>query len=334
MTYQPVVALVVDRPDWAFANHAKALTKHLAGDFQIRTVPVQVVSELWRVPMVTAAADLTFYFWRGFLRDMQTPQFEAEVRRELGDYPEYARRYLSGRVATQICDHLFLDDEEMAQFAPVLTECVNYSTLSQRLYDVYSDHAGYPDPWGVLPVGVDLDLYSPTTQRAVGSALVVGWSGNSLWNGAGDTKGLRSILEPAIAALRSAGVDVAAAFQDRAVSQILSRERMPDYYRGLDVFVCASSSEGTPNTVLEAMACGLPVVSTDVGVVREVFGPLQRQFILPERTVGAMQEALATLANDPDLRAALREENLRQIRGRDWSLVASQWRDFFADCLE
>ncbi|WZB73295.1 glycosyltransferase family 4 protein [Achromobacter xylosoxidans] len=42
---------------------------------------------------------------------------------------------------------------------------------------------------------------------------------------------------------------------------------MPAYYNSLDLYVCPSAIEGTPNPVLEAMACGVPVISTDVGIV-------------------------------------------------------------------
>ena len=51
---------------------------------------------------------------------------------------------------------------------------------------------------------------------------------------------------------------------------ILSPAEMTEYYRSLDVFACASESEGCSNVVLEALACGVPVVSTDVGIAREL----------------------------------------------------------------
>ena len=41
---------------------------------------------------------------------------------------------------------------------------------------------------------------------------------------------------------------------------------MPEWYSHIDVLICASESEGTPNPVLEALACGVPVISTHVGI--------------------------------------------------------------------
>jgi glycosyltransferase involved in cell wall biosynthesis len=46
-------------------------------------------------------------------------------------------------------------------------------------------------------------------------------------------------------------------------------EQLPAYYRSADVFALSSAFDNSPNVVLEAMACGLPVVCTDVGGVKE-----------------------------------------------------------------
>ena len=284
--------------------------------------------------MATRGSDLVFHFWRGLLKVLRSQEFEAEVRRELGDVEAYRRRYLSGPTATQICDHLFLDEQGVHEYADVLTQdVVAFSTVSHRLDDRYRRVAGYPDPWGVAPDGVDLGLFTPAAPRSQAGPVRVGWAGNSLWNaGTVDVKGLATILRPAIEQLRSTGIDVVGHFQDRATRMRPHRE-MPDFFREIDIFVCASATEGTPNTVLEAMACGVPVVATDVGVVPEVFGPLQRRFMLRERSVTAVSDAIAVLAGDPELRMALREENLQRIGARDWAVVAGTWQRFFEDCL-
>lgn len=71
--------------------------------------------------------------------------------------------------------------------------------------------------------------------------------------------------------------------------------RMPQFYSKIDCYICASLHEGTPNPVLEAMACGVPVITTNVGVVEECFGTLQKNFIMKERTVKELKEKIIKL---------------------------------------
>lgn len=47
-------------------------------------------------------------------------------------------------------------------------------------------------------------------------------------------------------------------------------EKLPDYYGASDLFVLATANEGWPNVLVESLACGTPVVATDVGGVKEI----------------------------------------------------------------
>lgn len=67
---------------------------------------------------------------------------------------------------------------------------------------------------------------------------------------------------------------------------------LPDWYRAADVMVLASSREGWPNVVLEALASGLPVIATPVGGVPEILGTC-RAARLAERSVDALTDALS-----------------------------------------
>ena len=66
----------------------------------------------------------------------------------------------------------------------------------------------------------------------------------------------------------------------------------------LDVFVLPSISEGLPNTVLEAMASGLPVVVTRVGGVDELLEHGVTGFLVPPREPNALARTLGTLLRD------------------------------------
>lgn len=88
-----------------------------------------------------------------------------------------------------------------------------------------------------------------------------------------------------------------------------------------DIFILSSLSEGISNAVLEAMSCGLPVVTTDCGGMREAVADGVEGFVVPVRAPQAMAEALAHLAGDADLRrsmgAAGRARVIREFNAKD-----------------
>jgi sugar transferase (PEP-CTERM/EpsH1 system associated) len=81
-----------------------------------------------------------------------------------------------------------------------------------------------------------------------------------------------------------------------------SREDVPEFMRSLDVFVLPSLGEGVSNTVLEAMASGLPVVATRVGGNPELVEDGITGALVPAGDVEAMARALLRYADDTGLR--------------------------------
>jgi glycosyltransferase involved in cell wall biosynthesis len=106
----------------------------------------------------------------------------------------------------------------------------------------------------------------------------------------------------------------------------LSHEQTAELYKTADVFIMPSRSEGFPRVILEAMRYGLPIVSTDVGCVRELFGPHQRQFLckpsqFPEKIMQLLTRAdLETIAQEN--KALAREYNLSKASASYISLFS------------
>jgi len=71
-------------------------------------------------------------------------------------------------------------------------------------------------------------------------------------------------------------------------------------YRALDIFVLTSSIEGLPLALLEAMASGLPTISTDVGAISEVIEDGKTGIVVPPGDSRVLQSALEELLNNPD----------------------------------
>jgi sugar transferase (PEP-CTERM/EpsH1 system associated) len=77
------------------------------------------------------------------------------------------------------------------------------------------------------------------------------------------------------------------------------RNDVAEIMRGLDCFVLPSLAEGISNTVLEAMASGLPIVATDVGGNRELLSDGDNGRIVPADDAAALAAAIGGLLDDP-----------------------------------
>jgi len=75
--------------------------------------------------------------------------------------------------------------------------------------------------------------------------------------------------------------------------------------RAADVFVLSSHTEGISNAAIEAMAVGLPIVTTSAGGMSEVVSDGQEGFVVPVRDPDAMADRLEVLARDVTMRAAM-----------------------------
>jgi sugar transferase (PEP-CTERM/EpsH1 system associated) len=82
------------------------------------------------------------------------------------------------------------------------------------------------------------------------------------------------------------------------------RSDVPDVMRGLNCFVLPSLAEGISNTILEAMACALPVVATDVGGNADLVLHGESGQIVPAGDVSALAQALAEWSANPSGSAA------------------------------
>lgn len=179
-------------------------------------------------------------------------------------------------------------------------------------------------PVHYTPNGVDTALFCPAAQppaRAAG-AIRVGWTG-SLGNFGPELRGFHDVIEPAIAAV--SGASLHAAIREQ---QWRGRDEMPEFYRGLDVYVCASRSEGTPNPCLEAAACGVPLVTTRVGNMPELVRDGENGLFF-DGSVADLAAKLTLLRDSPELAKTLAARMLDTIRDWDWSKLAENYADMF-----
>lgn len=102
---------------------------------------------------------------------------------------------------------------------------------------------------------------------------------------------------------------------------VVSTEDKPALYRAADLFALPSRAENMPNTVLEAMAAGLPVVATPVGAVAEMIRDGESGFIVPVGDVPALADRIEQLVSDPALRQRMGAQ-AAETAARNYDLAA------------
>ncbi|MFL6577226.1 MAG: glycosyltransferase, partial [Povalibacter sp.] len=118
--------------------------------------------------------------------------------------------------------------------------------------------------------------------------------------------------------VRSSGLETRVSF----IGQV---EDVTDYLRASDVFVLPSDSEGFGLSLIEAMAVGLPSVSTAVGVAPEVITDGETGWLVPPRDATALENAIETALNSRERWASIGRLGQRQVEKFEMTEVAREY---------
>lgn len=335
---KPRVLLLPDVPGWAYDNICDHIIANHSGSFTFERYYMSGVLGypevfLNQVFGIMKEFDILHFFWREDIQHLMNPEAVYKAASRFSRGAETLLDAMARPVVTcSVYDHLHLEPQHFPWRSRAFWFADGYSVSSDILRDIYTGIDSFPDPIAVLPDGTDTARFRPRNldRLTENRPLRVGWVGNPDWGNdpVRDAKGLRSILTPAIDILADAGCEIETHYADTTVRR-RDRDEMAEYYGEIDVLVCSSEIEGTPNPVLEALASGVPIVSTRVGIVPDALGPKQSRFILPERSPKAMAAALKELAQNRALLAELSAENLNRAPRWDWSESAKGWPDFW-----
>jgi glycosyltransferase involved in cell wall biosynthesis len=196
----------------------------------------------------------------------------------------------------------------------------------------------------VLRNGVDLEFFKPVERERVRQRLDMRRRtllsvGNLL-----AFKGHGVVIQ-ALALLQDCDLVIIGDGPDRIAFQALAREcgvgervrfagpitqdELREYYGAADALVLASSREGWPNVLLEALACGTPVVATSVGGMPEIVASTEAGLVVSERTAEALAGGLRQLFSSIPDRAATR----RYAEQFSWAATTKGQLDLFRQIL-
>jgi glycosyltransferase involved in cell wall biosynthesis len=196
----------------------------------------------------------------------------------------------------------------------------------------------------VLRNGVDLEIFKPTardeTRRSLGISgplllsvgnLVLAKGHDLAINALGQLEGMHLVIigsGPEKHALQAQaqflGVAQRVTFLDNVPQNELCR-----YYSAADMLILASSREGWPNVLLEAMACGTPVIATNVGGVPEIVATSTAGAIISNRTPTDLVAAVKNLVYNAPNREIVRN----YAKGFGWNETSHGQKQLFYSIL-
>lgn len=106
----------------------------------------------------------------------------------------------------------------------------------------------------------------------------------------------------------------------------------PSYYATADLFCSPISNASFGITLLEAMACGTPIVATDNVGYRDLLGPAEG--VLVPHDVHVFADAIVQMLSDDRLRIAMREAGLQKAEQYSWPSVVTQLLEYFDEVLD
>lgn len=205
------------------------------------------------------------------------------------------------------------------RFASVLPLCAEVAALSPLLAQMCREHLPHGGAVSVLPILTDRPRNGHAPAREPGGGMTIGFAARIE-----HLKGPMILLEAFAAACgryddlrlkiagsgslkqrlikRAEGLGVAS--RCRFVGIYTTREERDSFMRGLDIFALPSLTEGTPNSLVEAMSHGLPVVASAVGGVPDLVTP-DVGLLVPPSDPDSLAGKLVVLAADGDLRARM-----------------------------
>ena len=286
---KPNILLLIDRPNWAYDFAANSLIKYLSFKYNFAKGYSNFNSSPNSRIENYADFDIIYNFYYGDTRFIEKNHIE------------------KNRLIAGIASHYSWKDMDMYTMVAFLLYYKAVTANSVILYNIFKDKH---ENVFYAPRGVDTSLFIPEKKKTNYKKLKVGWVG-SLTDHPGK-RGYYDYILPAIDKIDGVVLKTAAR-EDKWRTQ----KEMVDFYHSIDVYICASRTEGTPNPALEAASCGLPVVTTRVGNMPELIKDGYNGIFI-ERDVDSIPGAIKRLRDNRELANLMGRRNREEIL-KDWS---------------
>jgi glycosyltransferase involved in cell wall biosynthesis len=190
--------------------------------------------------------------------------------------------------------------------------------ISSYLKDMVDSYGG--TTLGIVPNGVDLDKYYCSVDLSEKDGVGAIYTSHI----SKDPEALRAVFRNLRSIKQDLPIRVFSAHRRPEEIDKSSFWRLPsidksrDIYSRSQVWIMSSKSEGFSNPVLEAMACGCVVVSTDCGGPRDIIQNGENGFLVPVGDVQEITDKVVLLLNNHELRNKMRLNALETVKKFSW----------------
>jgi len=109
----------------------------------------------------------------------------------------------------------------------------------------------------------------------------------------------------------------------------MQKEDWIELSKEYDIFINTTNYDNTPVSVMEAMALGMPVVSTNVGGIPYLLQDREDALLVDANDDKAMVEMIIELIDNIDISKDIVVQARQKVEGFDWNMVKKQWIDLF-----
>lgn len=231
----------------------------------------------------------------------------------------YKKRPYAGKKIATVTSHKCLND--MKKTLKILGEFDGVSVNSMILHDIFSEHI---DQLYYTPSGVDTNTFS-FKNKDRNDELVLGWVGNRDRS----IKNYDTIFSPLKKSIKGIKFKEVATRKSDTHKNFLNAKQMADYYHSIDFFVITSDAEGTPNPGLEAMSCGVPIISTRVGNMVDIAED-QVDGLFCDNNVESFSKCVEKIKGISREDYSMMSKAIRtKMIEWDWSIIYEKYLEFF-----
>lgn len=115
---------------------------------------------------------------------------------------------------------------------------------------------------------------------------------------------------------------------------LLNHDSLPKIYQSASIFVLPSLNEGMSNTILEALASGLPIIATDTGGTKELVKNGENGFIVKMKDAKDIAEKINILLNNQELQKTMSQESRKIAENLSWKKVSQDYFNKYKEIIK